>query len=71
MPQTNGKNCFPELPISALSTEDAQATASISMLKQLRLDETKPINHTGEHKECNMDIIQTHVVSGGSGGLSL
>lgn len=69
MPQTNGTNCFPELPISSLTTEDAQSTAS--MLNELRLDETKPINHTGGHKECNMDIIQTHVVSEGSGGLSL
>lgn len=41
------------------------------MFKQLRLDETKPIEHTGRQKEYNIDIIQTREVSKGSGGLSL
>lgn len=41
------------------------------MFKELRSDETKPINHTGGHKEYNMDIVQARAVSEGRGGLSL
>jgi len=71
MSQASGMNHFLELPVSALTTEDAQRTALMSVFKHLRLDETKPTEHTGRQQEYNTDITQTHEVSKGSGGLSL